>query len=291
MKTVLFLNSTALNYLACDRHYQVSALWGYSDASSAAAEFGTNFHTFAYHLEGHSKSLMDQVQDPELNQNLKADKELLKACVMYESSPVLAGSKPFADKENIPSVEYKFHIPWLEVEDYEIHLVGTIDRLDLFSQAVRVIDRKTSRKATVADVLQGYVMQVQVPFYMYVWKKYLSKHFFDEKYVNLPVMGQYLGVFISLDPPKFELSNPIVYSPSLETDIEGTLMSVVPRMIELHKRGTELAPPTGMAAKISDDNVCKYCFLRNLCATRNHDNIINYLKSLTPKPYDPRNWR
>lgn len=290
-KITLFLNATALNYLACERRYQVSALWGYKDKASEAADFGNDFHTFAYHLEGPEKlGVIDQVQRPEIALPFKSNPDFAKLCVFYEACPILQDGKVFKDNEGKISLEYKFHIPWAQTDKYNIHLVGTIDRADTIRQCVRVIDRKTSRKIYPTDVLQGYNLQVQVPFYMYIWKKYLAKDF-PEEIRNLPVIGQYLGVFMSFEPAKFELGNIISYTDSLEADIEEHLQSAARKMIELADRGEMLAPPTGMAAKLSDETVCKFCFLANLCRTRDHAAIIKYLKTLPSSVYDPRSWR
>ena len=290
-KTDLFLNATVLNYLACDRHYQVTALWGIRDTSSAAANFGNDFHTFAYHLEGpDKKSFMDQATNKDSTIPLATNKDLGKLCLFYEASPVLKNSTVLYDNNGEPFLEYKFEIPYLETADYRIILVGTIDRGDRWNDAVRILDRKTSRKPKPADVLQGYTLQIQVPFYMYVYKKYLAQ-FFGPVIENLPIVGQYLGVFMSFEPPKFELSNPINYTPSLEIEIEDLIHRAAEQMIRIHKLGPELAPPTGMAAKISDENVCKYCFLNRLCVLRDHDALMKYLKAQPHEYYDPRKWR
>lgn len=292
MKTDLFLNATALNYLSCHRHYQVSALWGYKDTASDAANFGNDFHTFAYHLEGpENLGVISQVTHSEAGKlPWKTNKDFAKLCVFYEASPILQDSHTINDLQGKPSLEYKFHIPWMATDKYNIHLVGTIDRIDIVRGCLRVLDRKTSRKTQPSAVLQGYNLQVQVPFYMWIWKRFLYKDF-PEQYHNLSTIGQYLGIFMSFEPAKFELGNVIAYSDSLANDIEEHLLSAAELMVKLADRGEQLAAPTGMAAKLSDETVCKYCFLANLCRCRDHNVIIKYLKSLTPEPYDPRTWR
>ena len=292
MKTDLFLNATALNYLSCHRHYQVSALWGYSGYTSDSANLGTEFHRFAYHFEGPKKlGVMEQALDQSTGFRSN-DKKLQEMCVMYEACNPLIGREPLIDDHGTPCLEYQFHIPYISTDKYNIHLVGTIDRMDDFQDAACVVDRKTSAKIKKEEVLSNYLLQIQVPFYMWIWKEFLLPKAFTNLNQNTPLLGQYLGIFHSFSPPKFELSSVITYTPYLRAEVEDMVIVAVKQMIEIADLGEQLAPPTGMSAKISgDETVCKHCFLRQLCSTRNHESIVSYLKTLTSVPYDPRKWR
>jgi hypothetical protein len=293
MKIDLFLNATALNYLSCKRHYQVSALWGYSGYTSDSANLGTDFHRFAYFFEGPRKlGVMDQAMSPGTGFR-ENDKKLQEMCVMYEACNPLIGREPIVDDHGVPCLEYQFHIKdYISTDKYNIHLVGTIDRADRFQDAVCIVDRKTSAKTKKEDVLSNYILQIQVPFYMWAWKEFLLPKAFTNLSQNTPLLGQYLGIFHSFSPPKFELSNVIAYTPYLKAEVEDIVLTAARDMIAIADLGEQLAPPTGMSTKISgDETVCKYCFLRKLCSVRNHEQLIGYLKTLTSTPYDPRNWR
>ena len=286
MKTDLFLNATALSMLACERRYQVSALWGYSQFTSPEASFGSEFHEFAKELA---------VSPTEVNPieyfsktRPSSNKTLQKLCVYYQMLDPFKGIPPLTDSEGTPTIEYKFAFPYMETDTHRIILCGTIDRVDDFNGTVRVIDHKTSRNVKIKDVLSEYESYIQIPFYMWVLKNYLIEFFHqpEQDKIRAGLSGQYHGIFLSFEPQKFELGNVISLTADMEQDMVELIQTAAQKMLAIYTLGDKLAPPTGFANK-----ACKYCFLRNLCITRNHQDIYRFLHAQTPVPYDPRTFR
>ena len=285
-KTDIFLNATAMSRLRCDRQYQVTCAWGYEGQAGASAEFGSAFHSYAEY----SAKAGDNADFIEYFTKLAPglSKPLQKLCVYYQQTNLFAAN-PVVIASDAPGVEYKFAFPYAENEDYRIILCGTIDRIDLEGSTLRVVDHKTSRNTKTKDVLREYELHLQVPFYMWVLKNYLS-HLFPEdiqaKLAANDFIGRYHGVFLSFDPVKFELGNLIRLTPDMEGAVKEMIAAAAARMVAIHKLGDNLALPTGMPHE-----ACKHCHLANLCVTRNNADVYRYLASQTSKPYDPRTWR
>jgi hypothetical protein len=282
MKTDLMLNATALSRLACDRRYQVQCLWGYDIPSSPEAGFGSEFHKFAEYLEANERSPEIDLVEYFTKVNPSQDKSLMKLCHYYSQVNPFKGIPPLA-------LEYKFAFPYLETSDYRIILCGTIDRIDMEDGNVRIIDRKTSRETKIQDVLSRYELHIQIPFYQWIVSNFLTDFLSEKAQTAIRknrIIGQYHGIFLSFNPVKFELGKIIALTYDMEKDINNMISLAAARMIELHKLGSTLATPTGMAHQ-----ACRYCLLNNLCITRNHRDILRFLEGLTPKPYDPRTWR
>lgn len=286
-KIDIFLNSTAMSRLRCDRWYQVSCAWGYEGHAGPGAEFGSEFHNYAEYSAKAGETADFIKYFTELNPGLS--KPLQKLCIYYQQMDPFKGSEIVSDSASTPGVEYKFAFPYAENEDYRIIICGTIDRIDYEDGTLRVVDHKTSRNTKTKDVLREYELHLQVPFYMWVLKNYLSHLFPDGVSTKLAAndfIGRYHGVFLSFDPVKFELGNLIRLTPDMEVAVKEMVAAAAARMIAIHKLGDKLAPPTGMPHE-----ACKHCHLINLCVTRNNADIYRYLSSQTSKPYDPRLWR
>lgn len=288
MKTDIFLNSTAQARLKCDRLYQVSCAWGYEGhIGSGFAEFGSEFHSYAEYSAKAGADADFIKYFTEINPGLS--KPLQKLCIYYQQMEPFKGSEIVSDSSGTPGVEYKFTFPYMENEEYRIILAGTIDRIDYEEGALRIVDHKTARNTKTKDVLREYEMHLQLPFYMWVLKNYLSHLFPDDVRAKLEsndFIGRYHGVFLSFDPVQFHLGNIIRLTPDMEEAVKNLVAMSAARMVAIHKLGDNLALPTGMVHE-----TCKNCHLNNLCVTRNNADIYKYLASQTSKPYDPRTWR
>lgn len=279
MKTDLLINATAMNLQGCARHYQVEAAWGYRNLGSEA-QFGINFHEFAKEL-----ALKKAVDLMSIKGN---DTALLQLCAFYQAMNPLRGSEILEDIDGKPCIEYPFMIPYMESELYRIFLCGTIDHIDFVDGCVRIIDHKTARSTQTKEVLRDYESHIQIPWYLWIMKHFLADRFpqpVKDLILKGMVFGQYHGVFISFTPAKFQLSNRIILTPDLETDIENLLNLAIQKAIWIHNLGQQLAPPEGMVNKL-----CKHCWLNNLCITKTHEHLIQFLRTQTSTPYDPRTW-
>jgi hypothetical protein len=291
----LFLNATALSRMACDRQYQVTCQWGYPGPDSDFADFGSGFHAFAEYYEAKPSDREFDAIEYFTKVNPTKDKNLAVLATHYSTCDPFRCIPALKDKHGNICLEYKFAFPALQWTSsagvtYRAIICGTMDRIDLTSEgAIRIIDRKTSRNAKTKDVLFEYETHIQIPFYQWVLKRFLADEFEDDIANRIKegrIVGQYHGIFLSFNPAKFELGNPIPLTPDMEDNINKIVGGAFERMIAIHQLGTALAPPTGMA-----HHACKYCHLKYQCITRKDENVMKYLSACDNIPYDPRTWR
>lgn len=285
----IFLNATAMSRLfSCDRLYQVSCLWGYSEHGSAA-DWGSKFHKYA-----EEKSLTAGYSVMDFFKNHGAvDQQFLTVATSFDAQNPLQDNTPL-QINNKPAVEVSFSFELASSPGYNIILCGTIDRLDYEDGYVRILDYKTARATKIDEVLSAYAMQLQMPFYLYTLKNHLIQQLSSEDQDLIQsgkFFGKFMGVFISFSPPRFILSEMIALSPDLEESINQIIPLAISRIIPIAELGADLALPTGMATYIDGKCACDKCWMRNLCVTRNNEQIKGILALKQTTPYDPRTWR
>lgn len=289
----VFINNSALEMLfSCQRKYQVTCLWGYKQDGNKYTEVGRIFHEFAAELA--RRPDMDVRELLESLCKASDDKQLVAAVLAYHNTKPLNGEiLKFADGSL--AIEKYFDVPIEETfaGGYQFRICGTIDRIDYDEYGlIRVVDHKTAWNPARNDVLDNYATHFQIPMYLYSCYNYLSQFMLPEdrdKVSKDAIYGKYHGVFLTSNPPKFQLSEKIVMTKSLHSWVETLLAQAINDIVSniLPLGNKELAAPTGML-----NNSCKTCWLQKYChGTRDDEKIIELLSCLKPEPYDPRTWR
>lgn len=132
--------------------------------------------------------------------------------------------------------ELKSHVPWQN----NIELGGRLDRIDANETGLSIIDYKTGKSATLADVIQGEA--VQLPFYALL----------AEAELNQPVNRvSYLT-----------LSNKVKFGAQLAGDELDTIShNIGERLAQVISEMNEGKPLTAWG----DENTCQYCNINRLC--------------------------
>lgn len=281
------LDFSAISQLYCARAYQLSCVKGI-DSSSPATDFGGAVHKFV-EARGLGDTRSAIVICSELSTKYKAPLDKLIMCavkidLVYKFGP------PLLDTQSTPLIEYKFSIPYREVDGYNIILCGTIDRIEYRNNCLVFPDWKTTActGAALERAMSEYANSFQLPFYLYIIHKYLSKFLppdLEKAALSLNMSGIYRYICHSFNPVDIRESSEIYLSPEDILYIEELIDYCIPKMISIHKRNT-LCPPEGSIYKM-----CPKCNFRDLCAIRNHDRLIDTINKQPTRKYDPTNFR
>jgi len=285
MKTDLFLNSTAANILNCSRRYQLTCLWGYGQGGNTNTSFGTKFHQLAEELGKTGQiNLLTLAQEQDVKLVLAA------STLQNNYQSLFGGCHPIVDNNNIPAIEYKFIVPYIETNDYRIIITGTIDRIDIEENGlIRILDYKTARSIKPSEVLAEYMNHYQTRFYGWALTQLLYKDFppsIQDKLLKLHVTSRYLGVFISFPTPKLQMSPSINLTQDTIDHTNRLITLLATKMISIASLGKEIAPPEGMLY-----HACGYCPFKNICSINNDSKLHKYLETNEAHPYDPTSWR
>ena len=280
------LDFSAISQLYCARAYQLSCVKGI-DSSSSATNFGSAVHKYV-EARGLGDKRSAIIICAEIATKYKAPLDKLIMCAV-KIDLVYRFGNPIFDTIGTPLIEYKFSIPYKEVDGYNIILCGTVDAIE-YKNRLTFIDWKTTAcTATALDrTMSEYATSFQLPFYLYIIHKYLAKFLpidLSNAALSLNMAGVYRYVCHSYNPVDIKESSEIYISPEDILYIEELIDYCIPKMISIHRR-TTLCPPEGSIYKM-----CPKCNFRDLCAIRNHDRLVDTINRQPTRQYDPTNFR
>lgn len=274
---------SAISKLDCARRYQLSIAFGVKvrTLNNIYINFGNAVHKFAEH---YSKDTDTYPLTPELRRAMKLCKHQKFPEDPTLHSPYLSAITAIAehidqqpdhatDINGVPGIEYKFQLPYAETETYNLHICGTIDRIQpLPNDIYAIIDWKST---TRPDRMADFEFTFQLPLYMHVFREYFA-HLFN---FSGPIVGQIWSIqwkdpAVTIKPGAVIRSEPAV--PSL-------LAGAIDKIIYIYNLGDTIAPPEGLLYK----DTCQDCEFRLLCQARDIK-VIEDIVRVTPKvEYNP----
>jgi len=263
----LLADVSSLVELQCARRYQMGIVLGIRE-TSPEAQWGTAFHAYMKsNALGKSNNPFDFAPD-------KTDPaQFILACFSASQKENFPIQK---DTKEEPLLEYRFCVPFCETGEYKVHLAGTIDRIDLTPDGVRILDYKTTRKFKINETLIDFATRFQIQFYMWAVKHLIPRELFPFSIEK--IYGIYRGVFLSHTPVRIEDTAPVYLD---EDWIQSLLTDLIQKAIGIWNLSV-LAYPEGMAY-----NLCEKCPFLGICLFRDAERIIKHVSTLSRKEYNP----
>lgn len=284
-KTLIPINSHSLMELVCHRRYWYKVVKGLTEKKlDAVLLVGKAIHKYAQ-LKG---SGADEKLAFETVFKMSADPDdqmfILGGIGAIKSAPM---GNVARDESGKALVEVQFDIPLAEIEQYDIRLQGTLDRIDFDGTMVEVVDWKSTRKWKLEQVLESYRGSSQFDFYYYViarfGKEFLPPHIMEA--VSRGMLFSRVGVIgLTKKPPKVEYDNPRGRPIQFIQEFEKRLLDSLGLIVELWQSES---PPdrTGWL-----HGICGTCPFKDVCFAADQHEYDSAMMAFEVKPYRPLEW-
>lgn len=305
-KKKILLDASALKLSACSRRLYLTVLEGYrSKVNNNDIEFGVAFHKFTAAVEevndpsGFAKGIIESRNYFENTPMFIKDKKkyltpnyLSAVCTdWYNKVRPKQNFSILRATDGSAMVEIPFELKYMEYDDCEVWICGTIDRIvQVVGGSIVIRDYKTTSSWSKDEYFRSYLLSVQLRLYLWAFLRVCAQApegSLLSKVQKPSQVGMAIDGIFLLGAEKFEFqASPINYLKQEDLDeFEIMLKKEVDRLVLLW-RGATLPLREG----IMNDSCSKYsgCPFSMACSSPdatayNHIMRNNFIQ----KPFDP----